>query len=115
LGAAPIEVRIAGLLATCVLTASGFIISDAMFGDRYYQFNNSLTVWHFWSEAFWTRGWIFAWMFLSGGLLSAALLLMRMLGYRLQRVPPALIQIDELTSVAARLPQGAYPLLAKGR
>jgi hypothetical protein len=107
LGAAPIEVRITGLLATCVLTASGFIISDALFGDRYHQF--------VWSEAFASRGWIFAWMYLAGGLLSATLLMMRMLGYRLRRVVTAEIGAEDLKRVAGRLPTGAYALLAKGR
>jgi len=114
-GTAPIEGRIAGLLATCVLTAAGFIVSDAVFGVHYYYSNYSPTAWRFWSEAFASRGWVFAWMFLSGGLLSSALLFMRMLGYRLQRVAPTPIGIEDLKTVAARLPEGAYALLAKGQ
>lgn len=115
LGSAGIEVRIAGLLATCFLSAGGFIVSDAIFGDRYYEFHNSSSVWHFWSAAFASRSWVYVWMFLSGGLLSAALLLLRMLGYRLQRVAPGAIDVGEVELDAAGQPGRAYALLALAR
>lgn len=114
LNAAPIEVRITGLLATCVLSASGFIISDAVFGDRY-RFDYSPTVGHFWSEAFASRSWVFAWMFLSSGLLFATLLLVRVLGYRLERVTVGQLPVEDLKSAGVNLSKGAYALLAKGR
>jgi hypothetical protein len=115
MGSAPIEVRSAGLISTCFLSAAGFIASDALFGEHYYRFHNSLTVGHFWSEAFASRGWVFAWMYLSGGLLPTALLLFRMLGYRLERVAPSPMHVADLQPVARRLLDSGYPLLAKER
>jgi hypothetical protein len=48
-------------------------------------------------------------------LLFATLLLVRLLGYRLQRVATTEIRVEDLKSAAAGLPPGAYALLAKGR
>jgi hypothetical protein len=38
------------------------------------------------TDAFWSQnGWIMAWMVLAGGLIAAALLILRSIGYRLVR------------------------------
>jgi hypothetical protein len=115
LGVDPLEIRLGWLLGTCTLSAAAFVISDALFGVHAYRFAYSPTAWQFWSAAFPARGWIFAWMYLTGGLLFATLLLVRQLGYRLQRVATTDIRVEDLKSAAAGLPPGAYALLAKGR
>ena len=114
LGSEPVENRVGWLLITCLLAAMGIVMSDALFGPRYYEFAHSHMFDGFWIRAFLSRGWIFAWMFLASGSLVSALLLMRTLGYRLTRGAVALVAAEDLKSVATRLPDGSFALLSNG-
>jgi hypothetical protein len=113
-GGEPIENRVGWLVIACLLAATGIVLSDALFGPRYYEFAHSHMFEGFWIRAFLSRGWIFAWMFLASGSLVSALLLMRALGYRLTRGDVALVAVEDLKSLASRLPDGTYALLSNG-
>jgi hypothetical protein len=97
------------------VSAVCFAVTDALVGPRYYHFNNYGDALQFGWHGLADRGWMFAWLSLAAGLLVAALLPVRMLGYRLCRSAVVLVPVEELKWVATCMPDGGIALLSKGR
>jgi hypothetical protein len=67
------------------MAAAGLVCAALEWMDRGGQLLH-LLVYTIATDAFWSQnGWIMAWMVLAGGLIAAALLILRSIGYRLVR------------------------------
>jgi hypothetical protein len=75
----------AGMLVVIVCLASAALALTAQLFGNQWLFQGSWYSWSYWHEVWDRERWIFAWIGLAGGILFAALLFYRALGYRLSR------------------------------